>query len=125
MVCVGRAAQTCADNHGAGPNMVYAACFEAEAAYWDAALNDAYNDLKGLAADRQSWDVGYQPDALVTALRDMQRAWITYRDATCANAVAIAAPFGSAAGPAGAECRVVQTARQYFVLRGMRQDYLE
>ncbi|WP_306154969.1 lysozyme inhibitor LprI family protein [Roseovarius sp. MMSF_3281] len=124
MLCVGREAYDCIEANGGGPNMVLAACHEAEAVFWDAALNRAYQHLVYLAREREAGDVGYEAGALVTALRDMQRAWMVYRDASCDNALALAKPFGSAAGPAFAECQMVQTARQYFVLRGMRQDYL-
>ena len=125
MTCVGMQADACVTRNGGGADMILAACLGAEAAFWDGALNEAYADLQRLARDRQAQDLGYGPDALVLALRDMQRAWIGYRDARCANAAAIAAPFGSAAGPASAECLMTETARQYFVLRGMRRDYIE
>lgn len=125
MVCVGQEADRCVQDHGSGPDMVYAACFQAEGVVWDKALNASYRDLMRLARERQDWDVGYEPDALVISLRDMQRAWISYRDATCANATAIVKPFGSAAGPAWAECMMVQTARQFFALNDMRQAYLQ
>lgn len=125
MVCVGREADRCAQEHSPGPDMVYAACFEAEAVVWDKALNAAYRELVRLARQREGWDLGYEPDALIISLRDMQRAWITYRDAVCANATALAKPFGSAAGPAFAECNMVQTAQQFFVLNDMRHEYLQ
>lgn len=124
MLCVGREAYACILDNEGGPNMVLAACHEAEAAAWDDALNEAYRDLMILARDREGWDVGYEAGSLVNALRDMQRAWVVYRDKSCGNAAALAAPFGSAAGPAFAECQMEQTARQYFELRGLRQDYL-
>ncbi len=124
MICVGREAEECVLRNGGGPNMVLTACFEAETAVWDDGLNEAYRHLVTLAKDREGWDVGYEEGVLVDALRDMQRAWIDYRDASCDNAAALTAPFGSAAGPAITKCLMFHTARQYFVLRGLRQDYL-
>lgn len=124
MLCVGRQADACTQRNNGSADMVLAACFEAEAVFWDGALNNAYRDLIALAQQREGWDLGYEPGALAAALRDMQRAWIGYRDATCANELAIAAPFGSAGGPVYAECKMTETARQNFVLRGLRHAYL-
>ena len=125
MACVGRQADACILRNGNGPNMVVGACFEAEAAVWDAWLNTAYRDLVRLARDREAADMGYEEGNLQIALQEMQRAWITYRDASCGNALTLAAPFGSAAGPAYYECMTEHTARQYFILRGLRQAYLD
>lgn len=123
MICVGVAAEMCTQSNGGGPNMVVAACHEAEAAEWDRALNEAYQDLLRLAREREAMDLGYAHDNLGIALKEVQLAWIGYRDATCANALTLAAPFGSAAGPAYQACISRQTARQYFELREMRQAY--
>ena len=123
MICVGMAAERCTQENGGGPNMVLAACHEAEAAEWDRALNEAYQDLRRLARDREAMDLGYAPDNLGIALQEMQLAWIGFRDATCGNATALAAPFGSAAGPAYHACMARETARQYFELRRMRPLY--
>jgi uncharacterized protein YecT (DUF1311 family) len=125
MVCVGRAAETCVENRGGGPDMVHAACLQAELDFWDGSLNNAYAHVLDRAREREAADLGYEPGSLITALRQMQRSWIVYRDATCDHALALAAPFGSAAGPAFNECMMVQTARQNFVLRDMRFAYLE
>ncbi len=123
MNCVGRQADECVQRNGGGPNSVLAACREAEAAAWDLTLNAEYRDLQRLAREREAEDLGYAPQSLIIGLREMQRAWITYRDATCDNALALAKPFGSAAGPAGAECLMVETARQFFALNNLRGDY--
>ena len=126
MLCVGRAAEECTQPHGGGgPNIVLAACHEAEFVFWDGALNEAFQDLLRLARLREAEDLGYAPDNLDIALREMQRAWIGYRDATCGNALALRAPFGSAAGVAYQACMSRQTARQYFELRGMRRSYTQ
>ncbi|MCD9146241.1 lysozyme inhibitor LprI family protein [Pseudophaeobacter flagellatus] len=123
MLCVGREAYDCIFRNGGGPNMVLGACYEAEAAVWDDFLNEAYRDLMSLAHDLESSDSGWETGVLVNTLRGMQRSWIVYRDARCANAVALAKPFGSRASAASAFCQMEETARQYFVLRGMRKDY--
>ncbi len=123
MSCVGVAADECIAENGNGPNVIVAACHFGESDFWDAALNDVYADVLALAADRETDDLGYTPGALTNALRDMQRKWIDFRDATCAHAVELAKPFGSAAGAAEAECVSYQTAQQYFALRGIWHDY--
>ena len=76
-----------------------------------------------LARDLESSDNGWEPGALVGALRELQRSWIEYRDASCANAAALAKPFGSRVSAATAFCHMEETAKQYFVLRGLREDY--
>lgn len=123
MACVGTQAQTCFDDYGGGPNMVMAACQEAELAYWDDELNQTYAELVELARDEQSADVGYAPDQLTNAARAMQRSWIVYRDATCDLELARAAPFGSAVGPAITGCLLRETARQVFQLRHIAGQY--
>ena len=125
MVCVGREADRCAQKHGGGADMVIAACTFAEAEAWDDSLNAAYRELQRLAREREAWDVGYEPGALLIGLRDMQRAWISYRDAVCANALALARPFGSSAGVAESECLLEETARQFVKLTQMRWSYTE
>ena len=125
MFCVGLEAQDYIDRNGSGADMVIAACRLAEADFWDGALNEAYGHLLHLAREKEAEDLGYDAGALTAALRDMQRGWIAYRDAACAHATALAKPFGTAAGPAFADCKMQETARQYFVLRDLRQDYLQ
>ncbi len=123
MLCVGREAYDCIDKNGGGPNMVLGACYEAEALFWDDALNEAYQDLRALARELELSGNGWEAGSLVDGLRDMQRAWIKYRDARCDNAVALAKPFGSKVSAVSAFCDMRETAKQYFVLRDIRQDY--
>ena len=54
------------------PDASRAECFRAEQAIWDELLNDNFGKLRdGLDDDQKG------------KLRDMQRAWIAYRDTTC------------------------------------------
>ncbi len=117
MACVGRQADACVQRNNDGPNMVVAACMEAELAFWDGFLNRTYAELLTFAEHEQSMDVGYVTNELTDAARDMQRAWIAYRDATCGLYLARAAPFNSAAGPAVNDCLLRETARQVFQLQ--------
>lgn len=123
MACVGRQADICIDRNDGGPNMVVAACQEAELAVWDDTLNRTYQELLRLTKAAQVEDVGYAPGQLTDAVRAMQRSWIVYRDATCALDVARAAPFGSAVGPASAGCHMRETARQFFQLNQIAGGY--
>lgn len=123
MACVGVQARVCYDDYGGGADMVLGACLEAEAAYWDGALNGVYQELLVLVEQEQNIDVGYQPNQLTDAARAMQRSWISYRDATCGLDLARAYPFGSAAGPASGECLLHETARQYFQLQRIAGTY--
>jgi uncharacterized protein YecT (DUF1311 family) len=50
-----------------------AECYRAEQEIWDALLNENFRALRDDLDDGQK-----------TKLRDMQRAWIAYRDTTCA-----------------------------------------
>ncbi len=124
MRCVGRQAYECILRNGGGPNMVLGACYQAEAEVWDRFLNNAYRETMALAKAREEMDLGYDAGALTDALRDMQRAWIEFRDARCGNVIAIAKPFGSQVSAVSSQCKMEETARQYFVLRGLRQDYV-
>lgn len=123
MACVGRQSDACIERNGGGPNMVVSVCQEAEAEVWDGFLNNVYAELLNLVRAEQDMDVGYTPDQLSDAVRDMQRAWIVYRDATCRVDLARAAPFGSAAGPAINGCLMRETARQYFQLNDIGWGY--
>jgi uncharacterized protein YecT (DUF1311 family) len=79
-------------------------CFRLEAKIWDDLLNENYKTLRD------------NIDAAQTAkLRDMQRAWIASRDATCAfYDVKIQ---GSMAIPMGAACIARETARRAVLLK--------
>lgn len=85
-------------------NLGMADCFRLEAKIWDDLLNDNYKAL------RDNIDAGQ-----AAKLRDMQRAWITSRDATCAfYDVKIQ---GSMAIPMGAACLARETARRAVLLK--------
>jgi uncharacterized protein YecT (DUF1311 family) len=85
-------------------NVGMADCFRLEAKIWDDLLNENYKSLRDVI------------DAAQTAkLRDMQRAWIASRDATCAfYDVKI---HGTMAIPMGAACVARETARRAVLLK--------
>jgi uncharacterized protein YecT (DUF1311 family) len=82
-------------------------CYDIELKIWDELLNETYQALRAeLDAERQA------------KLRELQQAWIAYRDTTC--------DFywhkiqGTMAGPMGAACRLRETARRAILLELFR-----
>jgi uncharacterized protein YecT (DUF1311 family) len=85
-------------------NLGMADCFRRETAIWDVVLNENFKALRALLDERQ-----------VTRLRDMQRAWIASRDATCG--FYDARIQGSMAIPMAAACMARETARRALLLK--------
>jgi len=85
--CIGLAAQRCMEfTVGGYSTPVTNACLSAEHDWWDGVLNARYADLQDRARviDSQPMTPGMPPrPSDAEALRDMQRAWIAFRDATC------------------------------------------
>jgi len=94
----------CAKRREMQPDASRAECFRAEQAIWDEILNDNFRKLRDDLDDDQK-----------AKLRDMQRAWIAYRDTTC--------QFyydkiqGSMATTMIAACLARETARRALLLR--------
>lgn len=85
-------------------NRGMAECYRTEEAIWDSLLNDNFKALRGDLDEEQQ-----------AKLREMQRAWIAYRDSTCAfYDVKIQ---GSMALPMGAACLARETARRALLLK--------
>lgn len=85
--CVGIAAEACADaSVGGFSTRSMTACLGQELAYFDGLLNIEYGQVRGLARDADKLDSGtsYDDTSMLDRLIQMQRAWIIYRDATCA-----------------------------------------
>jgi uncharacterized protein YecT (DUF1311 family) len=120
--CAGRAANACQDQPGGYTTYGMIFCLSEEAGWWDARLNEVYTNLRTRDAvlDREAAE--WEPDApsRAEALRDMQRAWIDFRDAACAYE---ASQWGSGTGrgPAANACMLQLTAAQVATL----QTYLE
>lgn len=71
--CVGAASNACMENEEGGETTIgMARCAARETAWWDGQLNVHYASLEETLAPE-----------LFTALRDAQRSWIAYRDASC------------------------------------------
>lgn len=91
-----------------GSNLGTANCYRIEAAVWDQLLNENYKELMDAIEEKQDQD----------KLKEMQRAWIAYRDTTCGfywHKI-----HGSMSVPMGAACRLRETARRAFLLAFLR-----
>lgn len=111
--CIGRSADLCMETSEGGYSTVgMGGCLDRERAYWDGVLNARYGDMRARAAD---FDAAGGPGGTETALRDMQRAWIDFRDATCAFE-ASQWGGGTGAGPAALSCLMRMTGEQALYL---------
>ena len=119
--CIGASANACMDSFPGGsttPGM--AACFFEEGKYWDDRLNAAYKKIRAgaKAFDADMQDIGSSAASQADALRDMQRAWIAYRDATCAYEYTRWGG-GTGGGPAINACHMNMTAKQALYLESL------
>ena len=96
-------ADPCIKSEG-GSNLGTADCYRIEAEAWDRLLNDNYREVLGQLDDKEQKDKA----------REMQRAWIASRDASCGffrHKIR-----GSMAVPLGAACYLRETARRALFL---------
>lgn len=113
--CIGRSSNACqTDTPGGYATVVISGCLSRELDWWDARLNAAYRAAR---VRTREYDMGAAPNApsLAQTLRDMQRAWIPYRDATCAYEAAQWSG-GTGAGPAYVACLMQLTGEQTLYL---------
>ena len=116
--CIGVSANACINATPDGQTTYgMGACLEQELRFWDGILNINYQKgrNRAKAMDSEMQQPGTNPFSLDQALRDMQRAWIPYRDATC--------DFergqwggGTGAGPAMLACLLRLTGEQALYL---------
>lgn len=118
--CIGHAADACMIENDTGETTVgMGFCLSEEWAWWDARLNAAYRTLMETheAGDAQAKADGLAVASVAEALRNMQRAWIAYRDAACDYERAQWAG-GTGGGPATAACLMRQTGLRALELEG-------
>lgn len=87
VACVGLAAEACAEAAVGGfSTRTMTGCLAQEGAYFDDLLNTEYQRVRALAREADQFGVPTFGDTapMTDRLVEMQRAWITYRDATCA-----------------------------------------
>ena len=118
--CIGRAATACMDQPGGDTTIGMGFCLDAELDLWDGKLNEVYQRLR---ADMTAQDAARTDPAisLAESLRDMQRAWIGYRDSRCGFETA-QWHGGTGASPAFLGCTLLVTAEQTLYLQSLLQD---
>jgi uncharacterized protein YecT (DUF1311 family) len=119
--CVGVYARDCMAAPGGDTTLAMAGCTTAEAAAWDRVLDETFAELVILSRDRMALDeqAGVAPDPLDELLREAQGAWLTFRDADCAQEYAVWGG-GSMRRIAGAWCRLDRTSQRLIELRAKR-----
>lgn len=116
--CLGLSARLCMEATAGGSTTVgMSGCLDRERTYWDQRLNAAYETIqaKAKALDSEMADLGSAAPETAPALRDMQRAWIAYRDATCGFEYSQWGG-GTGGGPAGVSCALRLTGAQALYL---------
>lgn len=117
-MCIGASAEACIEeSEGGGTTVEMSGCFALELQYWDDRLNAAYRTVRAAAKrlDAEMKEIGSSAPSQADALRDMQRAWIKFRDATCAYERSLWGG-GTGAGPASVACMMNETAEQALFL---------
>jgi uncharacterized protein YecT (DUF1311 family) len=117
--CAGRTAAACMMTPGGDTTIGMVACLESELAYWDARLGAAYAERVTIAReqDAELRELGSSAASMEQSLRAMQRAWMSYRDASCLYEQA-QWMGGTGGGPATMACHMRETARQALKLEG-------
>lgn len=116
--CIGLSANACMSaNNVGGSTYGMGGCLSLEAEWWDGRLNDAYQILmrREKADDAENLSLGDNIPKKAPALRDMQRAWIKYRDATCTYEYSQWGG-GTGGGPASVACVMMLTGEQALYL---------
>jgi uncharacterized protein YecT (DUF1311 family) len=116
-VCVGLSAAACIDTPDGYTTVGMSICLGKEFDYWDGRLNAAYQALlaEDGRVDAEMADLGSAAEPMVPALREMQHAWIAFRDASCAYE-RTQWGGGTGGGPASVDCAMRLTAAQALVL---------
>lgn len=116
--CIGLASGACIEASEGGETTVgMTLCLAEEYDSWDALLNAVYSKLMAVekAADTEAAELGMDAPKMADALKSMQRAWIAFRDTSCAYEVSQWG-YGTGAGPANQGCMMDMTARQALEL---------
>jgi|GEM_PF-156716 len=115
--CVGLAAQACMKKPGGETTLGMMECLKAELSYWDGKLNKAFANrvADAKANDAELARMRFAGQRIEPSLRQMQKAWIAYRDAACLYERA-QWMGGTGGGPATMDCHMQETARQALKL---------
>ncbi len=116
MACAGLSAQTCMNTTAGGYSTVMmTSCLDRELTFWDDLLNANYRAALARAEQADAGNAGFTAPSQAKALREMQRAWIPFRDAAC-NYARSQWGGGTGGGPAALACLMDRTARQAILL---------
>jgi|GEM_PF-1628370 len=118
--CIGLAANACQLAEGGATTSGIVECLAQETRIWDERLNAQYQELRGMMREQ---DEGNPESGIsrVDALRGVQRAWITPRDAECGYAYA-RYQGGTIRSVVAASCQLEQTAERAFTLKGILHE---
>lgn len=121
--CIGKGSAACMNMPGGESTVGMGICLEAETLDWDKLLNIAYDKVLGAAqaADAELKTLGSAAPPAAPSLRQAQRAWISFRDASCLYAD-LQFQGGTAGGPAALACMMELTAEQALRLRAMARE---
>jgi len=108
--CLGKAASACQTAPGNDTTLGITQCIQAETAVWDSLLNEQYQLRRSELAD--------QSPELARQLRDVQRAWIAFRDAECGLQYSLWLG-GSIRTVVAANCLMTETAERAVELRDL------
>lgn len=101
-------------------NAEHLQCADREFKKHDAELNQVFKELLKAAADQGDTAPGYGPPPL-PALREAQRAWVTFRDANC-HWKSTSFYGGSGQGVIFASCRALMTRDRVAELKAFQQN---
>jgi uncharacterized protein YecT (DUF1311 family) len=104
--CIGLHAERCLVRTESQTTIGMETCYGAEFRGWDVLLNRAYRELGGQRREE---------------LREVQRAWLSYRDKAC-RYYAVHYQGGSVARWMGARCMMEETARRAIALHFFAAD---
>lgn len=115
--CVGASAEACINTPDGYTTVGMGFCYGAERDWWDTRLNAAYGALMEMetAVEAELKALGSAAPSPAVALRDMQRAWIGWRDAACDYEVSQWGG-GTGGGPAWSQCTMQLTGQQALSL---------
>ncbi len=113
--CIGQALEVCLNADEVNTTASMRACIAGEVAFWDEMLNTEYQRLRqdAKAVDAEG---GADAPSLADALQQMQRAWIAYRDASCAY-VGLSYGTGTLGGTLAYDCVMHETGKQALRLK--------
>ncbi len=114
--CIGEAANLCQAAPGGSTTLGIASCLSAEAAAWDAILNEEYQARQAEFQAHDPIGSAATVQELSDGLRDAQRTWIAFRDADC-NLRYKLFQGGSIRSIVGASCHLRKTAQRAIELR--------